>query len=237
MSAAATPQDVLEGRARWCVVHGDNREVLPGLPVVDAVVTDPPYGIGEAAGKNASRSNMAVACDYGCDEWDNEPPSLELIELVRSRGRAQVLFGGNYFILPPARCWFVWDKLNGANDFADCELAWTNLDMAVRRIAYRWHGMLRQNNEERGQHPTQKPVGVMQWVLGLATKPDDIILDPFAGSGTTGVACLRLGRRFIGIEREAKYAAVARERLAAESQGLSLRDARAGQLSLLGGAP
>ena len=95
--------------------------------------------------------------------------------------------------------------------------------------------MIRENNEERGQHPTQKPVGVMQWVLELATKPGDLVLDPFCGSGTTGVACLRLGRRFIGIEKEATYAAVARERLEAESQGLSLRDARAGQLPMFGG--
>ena len=231
-----TPLDVIEGRARWCVVHGDNREVLPTLPVVDAVVTDPPYGIKEAAGKNASRSNLAVAVDYGDADWDDEAPSADMIELVRSRGRAQVLFGGNYFVLPPSRCWLVWDKLNGTNDFADCELAWTNLDRAVRRLAYRWNGMIRENNEERGAHPTQKPVGVMQWVLELATKPDDIVLDPFCGSGTTGVACLRLGRRFIGIEKDAKYAAVATERLQAESQGLTLRDARAGQLSLLGGA-
>lgn len=237
VKSEGTIAEVLSGAAAWSVTCADNREVLPGLPVIDAVVTDPPYGIGEAAGKNASRGNMAVARDYGCDEWDNEPPSRDLIELVRSRGRTQVMFGGNYFVLPPARCWLVWDKLNGANDFADCELAWTNLDMAVRRIAYRWNGMIRQNNEERGQHPTQKPVGVMQWVLDLATKPDDIILDPFAGSGTTGVACLRLGRRFIGIERDAKYAAVARERIEAETKGLSLRDVRTGQRGLFEVAP
>ena len=230
-----TIQDVLEGRARWCVVHGDCADVLPTLPVLDAVVTDPPYGIGEAAGKNKSRSSAAVSRDYGNADWDDEAPSGELIELVRSKGIKQVLFGGNYFVLPPARCWLVWDKLNGSNDFADCELAWTNLDRAVRRLAYRWHGMIRENNEERGQHPTQKPVGVMQWVLGLATDPDDLVLDPFAGSGTTGVACLRLGRRFIGIEKDAKYAAIAQERLAAEVSGLSLRDARAGQLPMFGG--
>ena len=230
-----TALDVIEGRAQWCVVHGDNREVLPTLPQVDAVITDPPYGIGEAAGKNKSRTNLAPARDYGNDSWDDSAPTAEEIDVARSKGRSQVLFGGNYFVLPPARCWLVWDKLNGANDFADCELAWTNLDKAVRRIAYRWNGMLRQNNEERGQHPTQKPVGVMQWVIELCTNPGDIILDPFCGSGTTGVAAIRLGRRFIGIEKDAKYAAIAQERLAAESVGLTLRDARAGQQSLFGG--
>jgi DNA modification methylase len=232
MSATATPQDVLEGRAQWCVVHGDNREVLPTLPVVDAVITDPPYGIGEAAGKNASRGNIAVARDYGSATWDDAPPDALVIDLVRSKGQVQVLFGGNYFVLPPARCWLVWDKLNGTNDFADCELAWTSLDRAVRRLAYRWNGMIRENNEERGQHPTQKPVGVMKWVVELATKEGEIILDPFCGSGTTGVAALRLGRRFIGIEKDAKYAAIARERIEAETKGLSLRDVRHGQRGL-----
>lgn len=224
--------DVLANRATWALVDGDCREVLPTLPQVDAVVTDPPYGIGEAAGKNKSRGNIAVAHDYGDDEWDDAPPDAPLVDLVRSRGRAQVLFGGNYFNLPPAKCWLVWDKLNGANDFADCELAWTNLDKAVRRLAYRWNGMIRENGEERGAHPTQKPVGVMQWAIEHASSVGEVILDPFAGSGTTGVACLRLGRRFIGIEREPKYAAVARERLRAEERGLSLREARAGQTSI-----
>lgn len=229
-----TLAQVLAGEATWCVECADCSGVLGTMPEVDALVSDPPYGIGEAAGKNASRGNMAVARDYGDDEWDNAPPSDGLISLCRSRGRAQVLFGGNYFALPPSRCWLVWDKLNGENDFADCELAWTNLDRAVRRLAYRWNGMIRENNEERGQHPTQKPVGVMLWAIGLATKPGDVVLDPFCGSGTTGVAAIRSGRRFVGIERESKYAAIARERLRAESQGLSLRDARAGQLPMFG---
>jgi site-specific DNA-methyltransferase (adenine-specific)/modification methylase len=131
----------------------------------------------------------------------------------------------------------VWDKLNGANDFADCELAWTNLDKAVRRIAYRWNGMLRENNEPRGEHPTQKPVGVMAWVVELATTEGQIILDPFCGSGTTGVAAVRLGRRFIGIERDEKYAAIARERIDAETRGLTLRDVRHGQRGLFEVAP
>lgn len=96
----------------------------------------------------------------------------------------------------------------------------------------RWNGMIRENNEERGQHPTQKPVGVMSWVLKLATEEDHVVLDPFCGSGTTGVACIRLGRRFVGIEKDAHYAEVARERLEAESRGLTLRAARAGQTSI-----
>ena len=83
-------------------------------------------------------------------------------------------------------------------------------------------------------HPTPKPEWLMIECIEAFTDPGDLILDPFCGSGTTGVAALRLGRRFIGIERDAKYAEIARERLAAESQGLTLRDARAGQASLFG---
>lgn len=184
---------------------GDCRDVLPTLGKVDAVVTDPPYGIGEAAGRNASRGNMAVAKDYGDDGWDNEPIPAELLALVRAAGRWNVIFGGNYYDCPPASCWLVWDKENGANDFADCELAWTNLPKAVRRIRFMWNGMLRKNGEERGDHPTQKPVGVMEWALNQLPAGGRSIIDPFMGSGTTGVACVRLGLQFTGIERETRY--------------------------------
>lgn len=230
--------DVLGGRARWCVVHGDCSAVLASLPAgsFDALVTDPPYGIGEARGKNASRGNMATAKDYGVSDWDDTPPEAAVLDLCRSIARQQIVFGGNYFSLPPSSCWLVWDKLNGTNDFADCELAWTNLPKAVRRLAYRWNGMIRENNEERGEHPTQKPVGVMLWAIQRLAPDTATILDPFAGSGTTGVAALRLGRRVVLIEREEKFARIAEERMAAEENGLRLSDARAGQMSLLGGA-
>lgn len=184
---------------------GDCMEILPTLGRVDAVVTDPPYGIGEAAGKNASRGNLAVAKDYGDDDWDDEPISPELLALVRSAGRWNVIFGGNYYNCPPASCWLVWDKQNGSNDFADCELAWTNLPKAVRRLQYMWNGMLRANNEPRGDHPTQKPLGVMRWAIQQVPAPADTILDPFMGAGTTGVAAIQLGRKFIGIERKERY--------------------------------
>lgn len=196
---------------------GDCREILPTLGKVDAVVTDPPYGIGEAAGKNASRGNLAAARDYGVLRWDDEPVSVELIEAVRSAGRSVVIFGGNYYSFPPTSCWFVWDKMN-TGDFADCELAWTNLPKAVRRIRYMWNGMLRANGEERGDHPTQKPIGVMEWCIGQL--PDDAatILDPFMGSGTTGVAAVRLGRRFIGIEINPGYFDIACRRIDEETR-------------------
>lgn len=191
--------------------HGDCLEILPTLQKADAVVTDPPYGIGEAAGKNASRTKLAVAKDYGDDNWDDQPISPELLRLVIAAGTNACVFGGNYYAMEPSSCWLVWDKENGANDFADCELAWTNLPKAVRRIRYMWNGMLRANNEPRGDHPTQKPLGVMSWAVSHF--PGTSVLDPFMGSGTTGVACMNLGRKFIGIEIERKYFDIACERI------------------------
>jgi DNA modification methylase len=128
--------------------------------------------------------------------------------------RHSIIFGGNYFDLPPARCWLVWDKDNGATDFADCELAWTNLDKAVRRLTYRWQGMLQQPGAPREQreHPTQKPEAVMRWALSHVPAAQTI-LDPFAGSGTTLVAAKRLGRKAIGIELSRAYCDVIVERL------------------------
>jgi len=200
--------------------HGDCREVLPLLGAFDLILTDPPYGIGEAAGKNKSRNQLAKARDYGNDEWDSEPPPAWVIELIRAKAQWQILFGGNYYSLPPSSCWLVWDKDN-SGDFADCELAWTNLPKAVRRLVWRWNGMLQQDmaNKEVREHPTQKPVPVMRWAL-LQAKDAQTVCDPFMGSGTTGVACALEGRDFVGIERERKYFDIACERIArAQAQG------------------
>ena len=190
---------------------GDCMDILPTLDKMDAVITDPPYGIGESSKKVASRGKLAAPKDYGDFDWDKAPPPDALIELIRTKGQYQAFFGGNYFTLPPTSCWLVWDKLNGSNDFADCELAWTNWPKAVRRLQWRWNGMIRQGNEER-YHPTQKPLEVMKWVIELCPKAD-IILDPFMGSGTTGVAAVQMGRKFIGIEREPKYFEIACKRI------------------------
>jgi DNA modification methylase len=192
---------------------GDCRDVLPTIGRVDAVVTDPPYGIKETdQRRNLSRGGLAKPRDYGNDDWDNETAD-DAVALAVRIARHSVVFGGNYYTLPPSSCWLVWDKINGENDFADCELAWTNLPKAVRRIRYMWNGMLRANKETRGDHPTQKPIGVMAWAIGNLPEDAETILDPFMGSGTTGVACVNLGRSFIGIEREPKYFDIARRRI------------------------
>ena len=199
---------------------GDCMDILPTLDKVDAVITDPPYGINENSKKVASRGKLAAPKDYGDFDWDKSPPPDELIELIRTKAQFQAFFGGNYFTLPPTSCWLVWDKLNGDNDFADCELAWTNWPKAVRRLQWRWNGMIRQGNEER-YHPTQKPIGVMKWVIELCPKAETI-LDPFMGSGTTGVAAIQMGRKFIGIEREPKYFDIACKRIEQASKQVDM---------------
>ena len=191
---------------------GDCREILPTLGKVDAVVTDPPYGIGENSAKVASRGKLAQPIDYGHFDWDQRPIDAAVIDLIRGMSRKQIIFGGNYFDLPPTPCWLVWDKLNGATDFADCELAWTNLDKAVRRVQWRWNGMIRAEKGTR-EHPTQKPREVMKWCIGNLPNDCLTILDPFAGSGTTGVAAVQLGRKFIGIEIEESYFNIACRRI------------------------
>lgn len=202
------------------IYHGDCREILPQLPPVDLLLTDPPYGIGEAAGKNASRVNLARPRDYGCDSWDDKRIDKDLILLAIGGANSAVVFGGNYYsdILTPNACWLVFDKDN-TGDFADCELAWTNLSGAVRLLTWRWNGFLQQVKEQRW-HPTQKPMPLMQWCIERADEKAKIkhetILDPFMGSGTTLLAAKNLGRKAIGIEIEKKYCDIAIKRLAQE---------------------
>jgi DNA modification methylase len=198
-----------EGVEIWC---GDMLEILPTLGRFDACVTDPPYGIGENDRKVASRGKLAAPKDYGAFDWDSRPASTECIGAIRSKSNHQIIFGGNYFDLPPSSCWLVWDKQNGENDFADCELAWTNMRKAVRRIYWRWNGMIRKGHEDR-DHPTQKPLGVMLWCLEQLPTDAHTIFDPFMGSGTTGVAAVKRGKHFTGIEREPKYFDIARRRI------------------------
>ena len=199
------------------IYNADCRDLLPTLDPVDLVLTDPPYGIGEAAGKNKSRGLIAVPKDYGDAVWDDEPIDTALMDAVRGAGRTQIIFGGNYYDLPPSSCWLIWDKDNGATDFADAEMAWTNMPKAVRLIRWRWNGMLQERggkDKESRQHPTQKPLPVMRWCIQQA--PDDVstVLDPFMGSGTTLRAAKDLGRKAIGIETEEAYCEIAANRLA-----------------------
>lgn len=200
------------------IYHGDCREMLGSLGRMDALVTDPPYGIGEARGKNKSRSNAAPAKDYGVAHWDDAPAARWLLDWLCEITEFQIIFGGNYFALPPSPCWLVWDKDN-SGDFADCELAWTNLRKAVRKFIWRWNGMLQEPGgpKEERCHPTQKPLPVMKWALShLTLRPQRTVLDPFMGSGTTLRAAKDLGLKAIGIEIEEKYCEIAARRLEQE---------------------
>jgi len=201
------------------IYHGDCAEILPTLPVADLLLTDPPYGIGENNEKNLSRGNKAKPKDYGKFDWDKEAVSDDLIKLVLGSARRLIVWGGNYYshLLNPSACWLVWDKLNGTNDFADAELAWTNLPQAVRLKKHLWNGMLRKGQEERF-HPTQKPLSVMHWCIMQADKhgENNLIIDPFMGSGTTLRAAKDLKRKAIGIDKEERYCDITVKRLRQE---------------------
>ena len=191
--------------------HGDCREVLPLLPAHDLLLTDPPYGIegtwsgGNSHGWGAFRGEAA--------EWDERPEWFA--EVVAKHAGQAIVWGGNYFPLRPSGSWLVWDKLVRKFSAGHCELAWTNLGKPVRAFNYA-HGELA---SEGKMHPTQKPLRLMVWCASFA--PDaQTVLDPFMGSGTTGVACAQLGKAFTGIERERKYFDIACERISrAQAQG------------------
>lgn len=182
------------------LILGDCLEVMPELGAVDAVVTDPPYGIN--AGKGIGRSDK-IRFQNEKKDWDEKPADISQLPL----DVPCVIWGGNYFDLPPTRAPLVWDKNNAGRDFADFEMAWTNLDMVARRM------VLRPMNMDGGKvHPTQKPIAIMEWCLGFL--PDaETILDPFLGSGTTLVACAKLGRKGIGIELDPDYFDIACKRV------------------------
>lgn len=207
---------------------GDCLEILPTLgdKSVDAIITDPPYGIAVKT-NYAQRGRRALAeCnDFAPIIGDNAPfdPSPFL------KYKTIVLFGGNYYAdrLPISGGWVVWDKLDGLeskrewgfNDNSDCELIWTNVGNAARIISHRWMGAMKgSENAERRVHPTQKPVSLMKRIVNQYTQEGDTILDPYMGSGTTGVACVQLGRNFIGIEIDPTYFEIAQKRIAAAQQ-------------------
>lgn len=179
------------------LILGDCLEVLPTLGPVDAVVTDPPYGIGAARGAHSNLRMVDKA-------WDDHPADLSQLPDVPS-----IIWGGNYFALPPSRCFLFWDKHPVPPTYAAGELAWTSLN----RNAAKWCGRVGDEVPVRERsHPTQKPVALMEWCIGFLPGARTI-LDPFMGSGTTGVACAKLGRSFIGIEIDPGYFEIACERI------------------------
>lgn len=208
------------------IYHGDARELLPLIDSVDLVLTDPPYGVGAArkhfGGQGVKRHMTGIVRgkvvqprDYGDSDWDDHPIEQETIESLMHLSRWQIIFGGNYYALGPARCYLVWDKLRGETDYADVELAWTNLDKVARIKRWRWNGFLQEDqaHKEERVHPTQKPLAVIKWAIQLAPDDCELILDPFMGSGTTLRAAKDLGRKAIGIEIEERYCEIAAKRM------------------------
>lgn len=182
---------------------------------VDAVISDPPYGMGKY-NKFGSRGSLTEAQPYTPIIGDDKPfdpsPFLDFPKVV--------LFGANWFSdkLPAAAGWIVWDKRDGiaSNDFGDCEMAWVKGAVATRVFRHRWNGMIKDSEQnQRRVHPMQKPIALMLWILENYTNLGDTIFDPFMGSGTTGVACMQLGRNFIGCEIDPNYFAIAQKRIKA----------------------
>lgn len=211
---------------------GDCRDILPTLGKVDAVVTDPPYGVAHLwkGGFNSKHGwGKAKSESLTRNKWDDEPPSVVLLNILRSMSEQQIFWGGNYFDLPPSRCWYVWNKPERGFTLAEAEMAWTNRNSVVRVFDGN-------RSDPDREHPTQKPVALMQWCV---EKTKGCVLDPFMGSGTTGVACTNLGRRFIGIEIEPKYFDIACRRIdQAYKQPRLFKDEapKTVQLSILDGA-
>lgn len=187
---------------------GDCRDILPTLPKVDACITDPPYGINKD-GQKKTTGGHGGRKEYEFLGWDSVRPDAEVFRLILSAAEKHVIWGGNYFadLLPPTGKWLVWDKGQRINQ-SDGELAWTHDSGALRIFTLNRVELM----IDGAEHPTQKPVRLMEWCIEQI-KAKDMVLDPFMGSGTTGVACMNLDRHFIGIEREPKYFDIACRRI------------------------
>ena len=177
----------------------------------ELAIVDTPYGIGESSNDNKSRSKLGKSKDYGCKKWDDNAPNKEYFKELKRVSKNQIIWGANHFIenIPKANssCWVVWNKENGANDFADCELAYCSFNTAVRKVDLRWHGMLQHDmkNKEIRIHPTQKPVKLYEWLLMNYAKEGDKILDTHRGSASLDIACHNLKFDLVTCEIDTDY--------------------------------
>ena len=193
-----------EGVEVW---NGDCLEILPTLGKFGALITDPPYGIADKWKGGGEKHGWTKANIEGVtrNKWDAKPLDEQAISTILASSKEAIIWGGNYFPLPPSRCWLVWSKPERGFSLADAELAWTNRDSLVRVIDA-------PRSDTGRQHPTQKPVEVMRWCVD---KTKGSIVDPFMGSGTTGVAAVKAGRDFTGIEIDSGYFDIACRRIEA----------------------
>jgi len=179
----------------------DCMEYMKNVPnkYFDLAIVDPPYGIGEDGRKNHSRGCLAKSKDYSMkSKYDNEPPSIEYFIELKRISKNQIIWGCNHFISRnpiDSSCWLIWDKDNGNTDFADCELAWTSFETAVRKFRYKWQGMLQENMKDKEIliHPNHKPVALYKWLLKNYAKPEFKIIDTHGGSMSSVIACYDFG--------------------------------------------
>jgi site-specific DNA-methyltransferase (adenine-specific) len=203
------------------ITNEDNMELMARYPdnYFDLAIVDPPYGIGEDGAKNHSRSKATKTTKYTPKNWDSSAPTAEYFKELIRVSKNVIIWGANHFIenIPNSNSssWIVWDKQNGENDFADCELALTNHSTAVRKFEFRWAGMLQgdMKNKETRIHPTQKPAALYKWILDKYAKPNDKILDTHLGSGSIAIACHDYGFELTACELDAEYYDKAIERI------------------------
>ena len=187
----------------------------------DLAIVDPPYGSSNIVGGYTSGKGGGISKQkkYHKELWNQVAPSKEYFTELTRVCKNVIIWGGNHFIenIPKANsiCWIVWNKINGENSFADCELAWTNLDTAVRLFQFKWQGMLQgdMKNKETRIHPTQKPVALYKWLLDKYAKLNDKILDTHLGSGSIAIACHDYGFDLTACELDKEYFDKAMQRI------------------------
>lgn len=199
------------------VIQGEAGAVIQNLDRKPALcLTDPPYGIKMDKGFEGfgGFGTPIARRRYETDDWDATRPDKAVFDAILSRCASALIFGGDFFadLLPQGNHWIVWDKLNTMPSFGDCELIWTNVDRnSVKKVTRQYNGLL--GKEKERYHPTQKPLDLIRELVRTYSDVGDLVIDPFCGSGTTGVACVIEGRNFIGIEKDAHYCEVARARI------------------------
>ena len=213
---------ILSENPRIEVFNEDCMQVMARYPDkhFDLAIVDPPYGIGEDGSKNKTRGKLATSKDYKAFSGnDNEAPDAAYFDTIKQKSNNLIIWGANHYLdnMPfnlSTPCWIVWDKDNGASDFADSELAWTSFKGAVRNFKWKWQGMLQQDmkNKETRIHPTQKPVALYKWLLKNYAKEGDLILDTHGGSGSILIACYEMGFDIVWTELDTDYYNAAIER-------------------------
>ena len=196
------------------IYHGDCREIVPTLGRFDLLLTDPPYGIERFNRPDGGNSQRIRSFGHSDTPWNNEPPARDALEMLMKCCRLHVIFGMNNLPLPTTEHFLVWDKEQTVANFASAELAWCNLPTPAKVFRF---GIHRHNHSKGGGHPTEKPLALMAWCIGLAGEGAQTILDPYAGVCTVGRAAKDLGRRCVCIEREEAYAEIGARRM---SQGV-----------------